>query len=126
MPRILLIEDNDLNQDLITRYLTLHDCEVTVAGDGLSGLELAQRESINLDIILMDMSLPEMDGWEVARRLKADKTTQSLPVIALTAHAMIGDREKALAAGCDDYATKPIDFQNLFGLIDTWTQKAGS
>lgn len=123
MRRILLIEDNDSNQDLISRYLQLYECDVTVVSDGPSGLETAQHQRANLDLILMDMNLPEIDGWELTRRLKADDATRSLPVIALTAHAMIGDREKALAAGCDDYATKPIDFQELFEKIDAWTRK---
>lgn len=123
MRRILLIEDNDSNQDLISRYLQLYECDVTVVSDGLTGLETAAQERANLDLILMDMNLPEMDGWEVTRRLKANEITRTLPVIALTAHAMIGDREKALAAGCDDYATKPIDFQKLFEKIDEWTIK---
>jgi CheY-like chemotaxis protein len=123
MPRILLIEDNDTNQDLICRYLELFDYEILVEGDGLQGLETARREGANLALILMDMDLPTMDGWEVARRLKADEATRSLPVIALTAHAMKGDREKALAAGCDEYVTKPIDFNELFDKIQSLPQR---
>lgn len=123
MPRILLIEDNDTNQDLISRYLELFDYESLVAANGLEGLETARREAANLDVILMDMDLPVMDGWEVARRLKADEATRALPVIALTAHAMKGDREKALAAGCDEYCTKPIDFNELFDKIQSLSQR---
>ena len=126
MRRILLIEDNDANQDLISRYLELFDCEVTVALDGRTGLLTAQQEHLNLDLILMDMNLPELDGWEVARQLKASEATRELPIIAVTAHAMVGDREKALAAGCDDYATKPIDFQNLLELIHSYPCKVTS
>jgi two-component system, cell cycle response regulator DivK len=123
MPRILLIEDNHVNQDLISRYLELFNYEIVVAGDGQGGLETARREASTLDVILMDMDLPVMDGWEVARRLKADEATRALPVIALTAHAMKGDREKALAAGCDEYATKPIDFNELFDKIESLSQR---
>lgn len=126
MTRVLLIEDNDSNQDLISRYLTVFECEVTVASDGRAGLETARREHPNLDVVLLDMDLPEIDGWEVARRLKASEETRSLPVIALTAHAMVGDRAKALEAGCNDYATKPIDFQDLIQKIATYATKRGA
>lgn len=114
MSRILLIEDNESNQDLISRYLQLYEYEVTVANDGPSGLLAAQQHCSDIGLVLLDMNLPGIDGWEVARRLKADPATRSLPLIAVTAHAMVGDREKALTAGCDDYATKPIDFKALF------------
>ena len=120
MRRILLIEDNDANQNLMSRYLELFDCEVTVARDGLSGLDQARQLSDRIDLILLDMNLPDVDGWEVARRLKSQESTRHLPVIAVTAHAMVGDREKILAAGCDDYATKPIDFTALLKKIDTY------
>lgn len=126
MPNILLIEDSDLNRDLISRYLGLFGYIVTSATNGASGLHIAQAESQKFDLILMDMNLPEMDGWEVTRRLKADAVTQTLPVIALTAHAMVGDREKALSAGCDDYATKPIDFDNLISKIEDLCNKASA
>ncbi len=122
--KILLIEDNEPNRDLISRYLEIFGYEVTVARDGYDGLQKARADCGSFDLILMDMSLPEMDGWEVARRLKADETTRSLPVIAITAHAMVQDREKALEAGCDEYATKPIDFQNLFSKIESLLSKA--
>jgi two-component system, cell cycle response regulator DivK len=124
MRRILLIEDDDSNQDLISRYLELFECDVTVAGDGQQGLELALRGSTSFDVVLMDMNLTRIDGWEVTRRLKMNESTRLLPVIALTAHAMVGDREKALAAGCDEYETKPIDFQRLFDKINSVTGKA--
>ena len=107
MTRILLIEDNEANQDLISRYLALFGCEVTVAGDGLTGLERARRDRAQFNLVLMDVNLPHMDGWEVTRRLKADAETRSLPVIALTAHAMQGDRETALSAGCTRTSGQP-------------------
>jgi CheY-like chemotaxis protein len=118
MPRILLIEDLDANQDLISRYLRLFDYEVIAASDGQAGLTKARLERSELDLILLDMNLPQMDGWEVARQLKADVSTRSLPVIAVTAHAMIGDREKGLLAGCDEYITKPLDFTALLEKIE--------
>jgi two-component system, cell cycle response regulator DivK len=119
MPRILLIEDFDANQDLIARYLHLFNYEVVLASDGPSGLERARMERTEIDLVLLDMTLPEMDGWEVARRLKADEATQALPVIAVTAHAMVGDREKGLLAGCDEYITKPLDFTVLLDKIES-------
>jgi CheY-like chemotaxis protein len=123
MRRLLLIEDNESNRDVTTRYLQLFDYEVTVAVDGGAGLRLARAHPERFELILMDMSLPEIDGWEVARRLKADEATSSLPVIAITAHAMAGDREKALAAGCDDYASKPLDFNTLRTKIEALSSK---
>ena len=108
MAKILLVEDNELNHDMLSRRLTRRGFEVVIAVDGAQGVALALAESP--DLILMDMSLPVMDGWEAAQRLKAAPETQVIPIIALTAHAMAGDREKALAAGCDDYDTKPIEF----------------
>ena len=118
MPRILLIEDLDANQDLISRYLNLFDYEVVAASDGQAGLTKARLERSDIDLVLLDMNLPQMDGWEVARRLKADESTRSLPVIAVTAHAMVGDREKGLLAGCDEYVTKPLDFTTLLEKIE--------
>jgi two-component system, cell cycle response regulator DivK len=123
MPNVLLIEDNDLNQDLIARYLELFDCSVTVVTDGQVGLHAAQQDPSQFDVVLLDMNLPTLDGWEVTRRLKADAATRDLPVVALTAHAMRGDREKALEAGCDDYETKPIDFNSLFDKINSLIAK---
>ena len=111
MARILLVEDNEMNRDMLSRRLERRGYEVALAVDGNEGLEKAQSEQPHL--ILMDMSLPGLDGWEATRRLKDDEATRAVPVIALTAHAMAGDREKALEAGCDDYDTKPVDFKRL-------------
>jgi len=113
--RILLVEDNEMNRDMLTRRLARHGYEVVEARDGLQALESARA---NVDLVLLDMSLPELDGWEVVRRLKADGTTRGIPVVALTAHVMAGDREKALAAGCDEYETKPVDFARLVAKLD--------
>ena len=110
---VLLIEDNELNRDMLTRRLERKEFIVSCAEDGQSGIDMAKNEMP--DIILLDLSLPVIDGWNVARRLKADANTKDIPIIALTAHAMKGDREKALDAGCDDYDTKPV---NLEGLLD--------
>jgi two-component system, cell cycle response regulator DivK len=119
MPRILLIEDIHANQDLISRYLSLFDYEVVAASDGHAGLTKARLERSEIDLVLLDMNLPQMDGWEVARQLKSDESTRSLPVIAVTAHAMVGDREKGLLAGCDEYITKPLDFTILLEKIES-------
>jgi two-component system, cell cycle response regulator DivK len=107
MPKILLVEDNFENRDMLSRRLRRRGFEVCFASDGAAAIEQAKREEP--DLVLMDLSLPVIDGWEATRRLKADETTRSIPIVALTAHAMAGDREKALAAGCDDYDTKPVD-----------------
>jgi two-component system, cell cycle response regulator DivK len=115
MARILLVEDNEMNRDMLSRRLQRRDFEVFVAVDGGEALEKATQQA---DLILLDMSLPVMDGWTVAGRLKGEEITRSIPIIALTAHAMVGDREKALAAGCDDYETKPIDFPRLLSKIE--------
>ena len=117
MSKILLVEDNELNRDMLSRRLKRKGFDVAIAVDGLQGLEMAHSE--NPDIILMDMSLPVKDGWTATRELKADEQTRSIPVIALTAHAMQGDREKALEAGCDDYDSKPVEFKRLLGKINT-------
>jgi two-component system, cell cycle response regulator DivK len=116
MPRVLLVEDNEMNRDMLSRRLIRRGFEVSVATDGQQGVEMAVREPP--DIILLDMSLPVLDGWETTRQLKASEDTQAIPVIALTAHAMAGDRDRALQAGCDDYDTKPIEFQRLLQKID--------
>ena len=116
MPKVLLVEDNEMNRDMLSRRLTRRGFEVVFAGDGQQGLDLARSEKP--DVILMDMSLPVMDGWEATRRIKADGTMRSIPVIGLTAHAMSGDREKAIAAGCDDYDTKPVEMERLLGKIE--------
>ncbi len=115
MPRILLVEDNEMNRDMLSRRLAKRGYEVAIALDGLQGIEMARRDSP--DLILMDMSLPGVDGWEITRRMRADEGLRRIPIIALTAHAMAGDREKALAAGCDDYDTKPVDFARLTAKI---------
>ena len=117
--KILLVEDNELNRDMLTRRLKRKGFTVLCAENGQESIEVAQSE--NPDIILMDLSLPVVDGWTAAERLKANATTKSIPIIALTAHAMKGDREKALKAGCDDYDTKPIDFERLLDKINTLT-----
>lgn len=116
MPKILLVEDNEMNRDMLSRRLIRKGYEVAFAFDGQRGVEMASTEAP--DIILMDMSLPVIDGWEASRRVKSAESTKNIPIIALTAHAMVGDREKALAAGCDDYDTKPIDLPRLLGKIE--------
>ena len=116
MARILLVEDNDMNRDMLSRRLQRKGHEVLMAADGMQAILMAESEAP--DLILLDMSLPVIDGWEAARRLKASPATARVPIVALTAHAMAGDREKALAAGCDDYDTKPVDFLNLTAKID--------
>jgi len=116
MARILLIEDNEMNRDMLTRRLERKGYEVSSAIDGLEGI--AAAESGGFDLVLMDMSLPELDGWEATRRLRANPRTRDLPIIALTAHAMPGDRERAMEAGCDDYDIKPIEFPRLIGKIE--------
>ena len=108
---VLLIEDNELNRDMLTRRLERKEFIVSYAEDGKSGIDMAKNEMP--DIILLDLSLPVIDGWNVARQLKADTNTKDIPIIALTAHAMKGDREKALDAGCDDYDTKPVNLESL-------------
>ena len=116
MQRILLVEDNEMNRDMLSRRLQRKGYEVILAADGPTGVELAKTGAP--DLILMDMSLPLLDGWEATRLLKADLATWAIPVIALTAHAMSGDRDKALEAGCDDYDTKPVDLPRLLGKIE--------
>ena len=116
MAKILLVEDNEMNRDMLSRRLERRGYTVVMAVDGQQGVDMARSEQP--DLILLDMSLPVIDGWEAARRLKASPTTARVPIVALTAHAMSGDREKALAAGCDDYDTKPVDFPNLLAKID--------
>ena len=115
MPTILLVEDNEMNRDMLSRRLQRKGHEVLIALDGAQGVELAQSE--NPDLILMDMSLPVLDGWEATQQLKALPETREIPIIALTAHAMAGDREKCIEVGCDDYETKPVDFSRLLAKI---------
>jgi CheY-like chemotaxis protein len=117
MTRILIVEDNEMNRELLARRLRRRGYEVCAACDGQQGLDMARSAAV--DLILMDLSLPVMDGWQATRRLKADPRTRSIPVIALTAHAMPGDREEALGAGCDDYDTKPVDFARLVHKIES-------
>jgi CheY-like chemotaxis protein len=121
MPKILLVEDNEMNRDMLSRRLQRKGHEVLVALDGVQGVELAQSQTP--DLILMDMSLPVLDGWEATQQLKAAPQTQDIPIIALTAHAMAGDREKCLQAGCDDYDTKPVEFSRLLGKIQALLEK---
>ena len=116
MSKILVVEDNEMNRDMLTRRLERKGFEVVIAIDGKVGIDMAT--STSPDIILMDLSLPVIDGWEATRQIKANPATQSIPVIALTAHAMAGDEQKALEAGCDDYDTKPVDIKRLLGKID--------
>ena len=116
MAKILLIEDNEMNRDMLSRRLTRKGHEVILARDGEQGISMAKAEGP--EVILMDMSLPVLDGWEATRRLKTDPKTQSISIIALTAHAMAGDREKAIQAGCDDYDTKPVEMPRLLAKID--------
>jgi CheY-like chemotaxis protein len=116
MPKILLVEDNELNRDMLSRRLARRGFEVVLAGDGAEGLETARVE--RPDLVVMDLSLPVLDGWEAIRQLRADPEIAATPVLALTAHAMAGDRGQALAAGADDYDTKPVDFTRLMGKID--------
>jgi len=116
MTKILLVEDNEMNRDMLTRRLQRRGYEVLIAIDGEQGVAEAQTQEP--DLILMDMSLPVLDGWEATRRLKGAAETRAIPVIALTAHAMSGDRDKALEAGCDDFDTKPVEFDRLLGKIE--------
>jgi CheY-like chemotaxis protein len=122
MPKILLVEDNEMNRDMLSRRLIRRGYEVVIAVDGQQGVDLAG--SIAPDLILMDMSLPIIDGWEATRRIKADPATNSIPVIALTAHALVQDREKAMAAGCDDFDTKPVELPRLMEKIRSFLDKA--
>ena len=121
MAKILLVEDNELNRDMLSRRLQRRGFDVVNAVNGQEGVEMAHSEAPEL--ILMDISLPVMDGWEAARKIKKSQKTRSTPIIALTAHAMVGDREKSLEAGCDDYDTKPIDFQRLLQKMKTLMEK---
>ena len=116
MPKLLIVEDNEMNRDMLSRRLQRSGYDVVMAVDGGEGVSLADSE--HPDLILMDMSLPEIDGWEATRRLKAASRTCSIPIIALSAHAMLGDKERALEAGCDDYDTKPVELPRLLGKIE--------
>ena len=120
MPKILLVEDNELNRDMLSRRLKRRDYEVEMAVDGQQGVDLTR--SLMPDLILMDMSLPIIDGWTATGILKSDSSTSHIPIIALTAHAMEGERQKCLEAGCDDFDTKPIEFKRLLEKINHWLQ----
>ena len=123
MARILLVEDNEMNRDMLSRRLERRGYEVTFAVDGREGVEKALTGKF--DLVLMDMSLPEIDGWEATRQLRAAPQTKTLPIIALTAHAMAGDRERAIEAGADDYDTKPIELPRLLGKIEALLSRTG-
>ena len=123
MPKILLIEDNEMNRDMLSRRLVRGGYEVIIAEDGARGVAMATSD--RPDLILMDMGLPVIDGWEATRRIKATPELRKIPIIALTAHAMATDRDKALGAGCDDYDTKPIELPRLLGKIETLLAAAG-
>ena len=120
MPKILLVEDNELNRDMLSRRLKRRDYDVEMAVDGQEGIDLTK--SLMPDLILMDMSLPIIDGWTATGILKSDSTTSHIPIIALTAHAMEGERQKCLEAGCDDFDTKPIEFKRLLEKINYWLE----
>jgi two-component system cell cycle response regulator DivK len=123
MPRILLVEDNEMNRDMLSRRLERRGYEILCATDGQSGVDAAA--SSTPDLILMDMSLPVIDGWEATRRIKSNPATSTIPVIALTAHAMSGDKDKALGAGCDDYDTKPVELSRLIEKINNLLKSRG-
>ncbi len=122
MARVLIVEDNELNRDMLSRRLARRGYEVLLAHDGAQGVAMAS--STGPDIVLMDMSLPVLDGWEATRQLKAAPGTRTIPIIALTAHAMTGDEAKARAAGCDDFDTKPVEIERLIGKIERWINRA--
>ena len=121
MPKILVVEDNEMNRDMLTRRLERRGYDVIVSADGEEGISKVRSD--RPDLVLMDMDLPILDGWEATRRLKAAAETQAIPIIALTAHAMAGDRERALEAGCDDYDTKPVEFSRLIIKIEAQLAK---
>jgi two-component system cell cycle response regulator DivK len=123
MPKILLVEDNEMNRDMLSRRLIRRGYEVVLATNGQEGLAIARSSSP--DLILMDLSLPTLDGWEATRQIKSSVSTAAIPIIALTAHAMSGDKEQALAVGCDDYDTKPIEFERLLEKIALQLEHAG-
>ena len=123
MTKILLVEDNEMNRDMLSRRLERRGYEIAIAVDGRQGVEMAKTGAY--DLVLMDMSLPEVDGWEATRQLRAAPETKTLPIIALTAHAMAGDRERAIEAGADDYDTKPIDLVRLLEKIETLLKRNG-
>lgn len=123
MPTILIVEDNEMNRDMLSRRLKRRGFEILFATNGAEGIEQAHAQSP--DLILMDMNLPIIDGWDATRQIKASQATQKIPIIALTAHAMSGDRQRALDAGCDDFETKPIELEQLLEKIERYLAKAG-
>jgi CheY-like chemotaxis protein len=122
MPKILIVEDNEENRDVLSRRLERHGYSVLVAVDGQAGITMAQDE--HPDVILMDLNLPDVDGWEATKRIKASPQTASIPIIALTAHAVVGDEQRALQAGCNDYHSKPVEFTRLVGQIESLLKSA--
>jgi two-component system, cell cycle response regulator DivK len=124
MPKILLVEDNEMNRDMLSRRLERRGMQVLIAVDGQAGVDMA--EAAAPDLILMDMSLPVLDGWEASRRLKSQDSTKDIPIIALTAHAMTGDRQRAIDAGCDDYDTKPVELPRLLEKIDALLERSAN
>ena len=122
MPRILIVEDNEWSRDMLTRRLSRRGYQVVCACDGRRGIAMAYEQSP--DLIVMDMSLPEIDGWEAVRRLKADPATRAIPIVALTAHAMASDRQRAMDAGCDEYFTKPVDFGSLLRSMEAFLERS--
>ncbi len=124
MAKILLVEDNEMNRDMLSRRLARKGYEVVVAVDGQEGIDSAQ--TFLPDLIIMDMSLPVIDGWTATRMLKANDTTKHIPIIGFSAHAMIGDRERGMEAGCDDYDTKPVEFSRLLGKIEALLKRAAT
>jgi len=122
MPKILIVEDNEENRDVLARRLERRGYSVLVAVDGQAGITMAQDE--HPDVILMDLNLPDVDGWEATKRIKASPQTASIPVIALTAHAVVGDEQRALQAGCNDYHSKPVEFTRLLGQIEALLKSA--
>ena len=122
MARILLVEDNEMNRDMLSRRLERKGHTVSIAVDGRQGIDMARVG--NFDLVLMDMSLPEIDGWETTRLMRATAETRTVPIIALTAHAMAGDRDRAIEAGCNDYDTKPVDLERLLGKMNALLNRA--
>jgi CheY-like chemotaxis protein len=122
MPKILIVEDNEENRDVLSRRLERHGYSVLVAVDGQAGITMAQDE--HPDVILMDLNLPDVDGWEATKRIKASPQTAAIPIIALTAHAVVGDEQRALQAGCNDYHSKPVEFTRLVGQIEALLKSA--
>lgn len=124
MKKLLLVEDNEMNRDMLSRRLARRGYEVLIATDGEQGI--AEAALHQPDLVIMDMSLPVIDGWEATRRLRQQPETRAIPVLALTAHAMAGERDRALAAGCNDYDTKPVDFERLLGKIESLLSAAAA